>query len=706
MPPRRISTHPILAPTPRPAVALTWQDEPIEALAGETVAAAMIAHGVSVLGHHPRDGSPRGLFCASGHCAQCMVLADGRPVKACVTAVRPGMRVAPIEGLPVLPQADALPRMRDIEEIAVEALVVGGGPAGISAALSLGKLGVSVLLVDDQPCLGGKLLLQTHRFFGSANAVHAGSRGMDIAGRLAREVAACPAIRVLSGSTALAVFSDQKVGVLRGHEDGRADYVLVRPRVLLCMTGARERFMAFRGNTLPGVLGAGALQTLMHRDRVLPAERVMIVGGGNVGLIVGYQALQAGIAVAGVVEAAPACGGYRVHHDKLARQGVPIFTSHTVISANGAERVQSVTIAQVDERYHPIAGTERSFACDAVVLAVGLDPEDALYQRARELGMPAFVAGDAEEVAEASSAIFAGRIRGLEAARALGREVPEIPPEWHRSKEILQSRPGRVFPEREDLGPEEGVHPVFHCVQEIPCDPCASICPQAAIHVDPHDIRHLPVFVAEALGTACIGCEKCVTICPGQAVTLVDYRKDREHPFVTIPYELGRDELHVGAPVTVLDIDGAVLGNVPVVAIHAGKVHDRTVAVKVVAPRAYARKIAGIRTREEVVAQPIEPWIPRVEDDTMVCRCERVAAEALRALIRAGYRDINEIKAVTRAGMGACGARSCGALLARLFQEEGVPAAEIVRAPLRPLSMEVALGVFAGVVEEDGEGHG
>jgi NADPH-dependent 2,4-dienoyl-CoA reductase/sulfur reductase-like enzyme/Fe-S-cluster-containing hydrogenase component 2 len=703
----RISSHPVLTPPARTPIAITWQGRRLEALQGESIAAALVANGVRVFGHHPSDGSPQGIFCANGRCAQCLVIADGKPVKACVEPVRPLMNVQASEGLPRLPPAAGVAWIHDIREMAADALIIGGGPAGLAAAIELGKLGVQALLVDDKSRLGGKLVLQTHRFFGSANAVHAGTRGIDIATRLEREVNSYPSIQVWCGSTALAVFSDHKIGVLKHGPDGRTEYVLVTPRALLVMTGARERFLTFRGNTLPGVFGAGAFQTLVNRDLVRPAERVLVVGGGNVGLITAYHALQAGISVVGVVEALPECGGYRVHKDKLARQGVPIHASHTILSANGTECVESATIARVDDRFHPIAGTERSFACDAVLVAAGLDPENDLYVKARELGMTAFVAGDAEEIAEASSAIFTGKIRGMEAARALGIEIGEIPPEWHRSVEILKSRPGKVGAERAE-GEESGVSPVFHCIQEIPCDPCASVCPQGAIHIDPQDIRKLPVFLADEIGKECVGCEKCVTICPGQAITLVDYRKDPEHPFVTIPHELDREGLRPGVVVTVLDIDGAILGNVEVVAVHAGKAHDRTVAVKVRAPRQVARKIAGIRTREEHMAMPIEPWVEHLTDDAIVCRCERVTASALRTLIRQGYRDMNEIKAVTRAAMGACGAKTCGTLIRRLFEEEGIAEADVAQAPRRPLYMEVPLGVFAGIeVTEQTEGdHG
>ena len=222
------------------------------------------------------------------------------------------------------------------------------------------------------------------------------------------------------------------------------EYVLVEPQVILVATGARERFLAFRGNTLPGVYGAGAFQTLVNRDLIRPAEKLFIVGGGNVGLIAGYHALQAGIEVVGLVEALPECGGYKVHKDKLVRMGVPIYTSHTVLSANGEDKVESVTIAQVDEKFRPIPGTEKSFACDSVLIAVGLDPVDEFYRKAKDFGIRAFAAGDAEEIAEASAAMFSGKIKGLEIAQALGCDVGEIPSDWYRTGEILKSRPGPV----------------------------------------------------------------------------------------------------------------------------------------------------------------------------------------------------------------------------------------------------------------------
>jgi NADPH-dependent 2,4-dienoyl-CoA reductase/sulfur reductase-like enzyme/ferredoxin len=697
----RITEHPILPIEPRGTVAFHWKGQELLAKQGETIASALFANGVRVFGHHPRDGAPQGIYCANGQCAQCLVLANGRPVKACMELIQPGTRVEPVEGLPELPPVNQAPQMNDIDEIGVPVLIIGGGPAGLSAAIELARLGIEALLVDDKHRLGGKLVLQTHRFFGSTNAVYAGTRGIDIATLLEEQVRQTDSTRIWLNSTTLAVFSDGKVGILRDGEH----YVLVTPEVLLVAAGAREKSLAFAGNSLPGVYGAGAFQTLVNRDLVRCAERLFIVGGGNVGLIAGYHALQAGMGVVGLVEAMPECGGYKVHRDKLVRMGVPIYTSHTIVSANGQDSVESVTITQIDKGFRPIAGTERSFACDTVLIAVGLDPVNELYRKAQEFGIVALAAGDSEEIAEASAAMFSGKIKGLEVARALGHDVGEIPPDWYRTAEILKSKPGITV---EALLPaeEEGVIPVFHCTQEIPCDPCTAVCPHGLIEIDEADIRKLPSFIGEQVDKACIGCEKCVTICPGLAITLVDYRKEREQASVTIAYEFLRESVSVGDVVTVLDAEGQALGNVEVIGVRAVKAFDRTIAVKVRAPREYAKRIAGIQIQEQSVTRPMDHYVERIGDDTIVCRCERVTAGEIRGLIRQGYRDINEIKAVSRAGMGSCGAKTCTALIHRLFRDEGIPDGEVVDQIDRPLFMEVPLGAFAGVSDGQEAGHG
>jgi sarcosine oxidase subunit alpha len=153
--------------------------------------------------------------------------------------------------------------------------------------------------------------------------------------------------------------------------------------------------------------------------------------------------------------------------------------------------------------------------------------------------------------------------------------------------------------------------------------------------------------------------------------------------------------------VTVQDTEGNPLGKVEVVAVKALKANDRTVLVKVRSPRECAKKVAGIRLQGKEESEPEAKYVGATSDEAVICRCERVPASIIRALIREGVRDINEIKTLTRAGMGSCGAKTCTSLIHRLFREEGVPESEIVDQPKRPLFLEVPLGVFAGLEDED-----
>ena len=192
-----------------------------------------------------------------------------------------------------------------------------------------------------------------------------------------------------------------------------------------------------------------------------------------------------------------------------------------------------------------------------------------------------------------------------------------------------------------------------------------------------------------------------MTICPGLAISLVDYRKDPEFPIVTLPYEFLKDSIEVGRLVTVLDTEGNKLADIEVVGVRAIKVNDRTVLIKLKSPRAIAKKIAGISVQDSKVTKFMDRHLERTTDDTVICRCERVTAGEIRTLIKQGCRDINEIKAVTRAGMGSCGAKTCTSLIRHLFREEGVPERDVVDQTKRPLFMEVPLSAFAGVGDEN-----
>lgn len=682
---KRIERHPILPVPDREDILFTFNGKPLQAKKGEMISSALIANGINVFGHHHKDGSAQGIFCANGQCAKCTVIVDGIAIKSCMTAVTPGMEVFSAEGLPELPEDGGSPQRQAIEELETDVLIIGGGPSGLAAAVELGKRGIETLLIDDKHALGGKLVLQTHKFFGSEEDSHAGVRGHDIGKLLAAEVASHASVEVWINSTALFVFSDKKVGILK---DGV--YKIVTPKRILNAAGAREKFLRFSGNHLARIYGAGAFQTLVNRDLVRPTQRLFIIGGGNVGLIAGYHALQAGIEVVGLAEALPSCGGYKVHADKLARLGVPIYTSHSILSANGSETVETVTITQIDDKFQPIPGTEKSFDCDTVLIAVGLDSLSEFTEQALDAGIPVYAAGDALEIAEASSAMFNGKIAGLNIARECGHpEVGEVPQEWLAKAQVLKSHPGAIKDYQDDL-PQEGVFPVIHCLQEIPCNPCTTVCPTNSIHTEDGSLMALPRYQG-----SCIGCGKCVLICPGLAITLVDYRKDAENPTVTMPYEVFNIPRKMGEALELVDIDGNELGSFPAISVVEMK-ERQTQLVRVQVPRSIAKKVASFRIQPEEVGHPLpKPIInEKLADDAMICLCEKVSVGEVRSLIRSGITNLNHIKAITRAGMGPCGAKSCETLIKNLLREEGIPVEQVVPNTKRPIFVEVALDKF------------
>ena len=232
--------------------------------------------------------------------------------------------------------------------IQTELAIVGAGPAGLSAAIEARRAGADVLLIDENSRPGGQLFKQIHKFFGS-RAHKAGTRGMNIGTQLLKE------------SEELGIRTCLK-GEVCGIEDGQNLWVvidrnrseIVKAKKIILATGATENAVAFPGWDLPGVMGAGAAQTMINVNRVLPGKKVLMLGSGNVGVIVSYQLLQAGADVVAVLEAAPRLGGYGVHTAKVARAGVPFYVSHTVKQAFGTDHVEAVEIVELDGSFNQI----------------------------------------------------------------------------------------------------------------------------------------------------------------------------------------------------------------------------------------------------------------------------------------------------------------------------------------------------------------
>lgn len=512
-------------------------------------------------------------------------------------------------------------------------IVVGAGPAGMSAAIEAAKRGAQVVVFDENARPGGQLFKQIHKFFGSKEH-RAKIRGFVIGQELLDEAAKL-GVDVELDSTVVGLYQDKEVVVRQGDEVNhfKGDAVVVA-------TGAAENMVTFEGWTLPGVIGAGAAQTMMNLHGVKPGERILMLGTGNVGLVVSYQLKQAGCDVVALVDAAPQVGGYGVHAAKVARTGVPFYLSHTIKRAEGTDHVTGVTIAEVDSHFQFIPGTEKHFDVDTICVAVGLSPMSQLFKmdgctvvddRRRGGQVPVvddlgetsiegiFAAGDVSGIEEASSAMIEGRIAGLAAADYLGYIGDEemkkgvaaneaaldglrqgmFAPK-NRGRKIDRTEEGipvsesllhHGFVADDEIGRfpgvthRAGIHPVIECTQNIPCNPCQDVCPKHCIKVGSH-ITALPQLEPDA---TCIGCGLCVASCPGQAIFLLDETSHPGTADITFPYEfLPLPEK--GERGFALGRDGKPVSEAEVVSVRRTKAFDHTAAVTIRVPEEMAMK--------------------------------------------------------------------------------------------------------------------
>jgi sarcosine oxidase subunit alpha len=339
-------------------------------------------------------------------------------------------------------------------------VIIGGGPAGLSAAKIALEAGLAVTLIDRSIALGGQLIKQTHKFFGS-KAQYAKTRGIDIADILINDLKKHKdKLEILKEATVVGLYQDY---VLTIYQENK--YFKIQAKSIICATGASEKVLAFENNDLPGIYGAGAVQTLMNLYGVLPGQEVVMVGSGNIGLIVSYQMIQAGVKVKALLEAADHIGGYFVHAAKLVRLGVPILTKTTVKKAFGEKKLEKIQTVQLDDKWNYIDGTETEITCDALCISVGLTPLHQLMSMAKidmlyvnELGgliprlkknyetsLPrVFACGDVTGIEEASSAMVEGKIAGLLASKSIGFEHPnyiELEKDLHAQLNNLRQGP-------------------------------------------------------------------------------------------------------------------------------------------------------------------------------------------------------------------------------------------------------------------------
>ena len=438
-------------------VGFTFDGRPVSGFAGDTIGSALFAAGVRTFSRSFKYHRRRGLLCCAGQCPNCLVAVDGAPgVRACVEPLREGMRVEHLNATPslgfdvmratdliggpftppgfyyktfirprrlwplyehVLRAAAGLGRLRGRQEERewvtryrrrhADVLVVGGGAAGLSAALAAALAGADVVLADEGPEPGGRLL---------AAGGHERARELAAAAREA-------GVEILSGAAALGSF-DGMVPVWQGD-------TLHQVRAARCVfaTGTIPQPLVFAGNDLPGVMLAEGARRLAALYAVAPGRRAVLVTVDDRGLEAAAALREAGVELVAVADLRASGPGL---------PGTVVLQGHTIVAARGNRSVSGVVLAPVT------GGGERRFACDLVLVSGGHVPAASLPLQAGARvthlegpggldpsGLPegVFVAGELAGAYGAADIERSGRRAGLAAAGAdLEPEPPLAPP--------------------------------------------------------------------------------------------------------------------------------------------------------------------------------------------------------------------------------------------------------------------------------------
>jgi sarcosine oxidase subunit alpha len=441
-------------------VTFTFDGKPVTGYAGDTIASALYAAGRRTFSRSFKYHRRRGLLCSSGACANCLVHVDGAPgMRACVEPVREGMRVTHQNAVPSLDfdamrvtdlaggsftpvgfyyktftrprrawplyekvlrsaaglgrvpeDADARQRRTEYRRRHADVLVVGGGAAGLHAAIAVAELGADTVLVDDGPRFGGRMLFEGLHERAAALARRAVEAGVEVIG----------------GASALGHY-DGLVAVWQGdtlHQIRAARHVVA--------TGSIEQPLIFEGNDLPGVMLSSGARRLLALYGVAPGARAVVAAVDERGLDAALALREAGVHIVAATDLRAADGSKAARALDVA--GVEVLTGATVVRAMGRGAVGGAELAQVDVD-GSLRGSARVVDCDLLVVSGGWAPATSLLSQAgattqylRErahigpkdlpegVGAAGEVAGDGE--IEAASA--AGTLGGLDAAHALG----------------------------------------------------------------------------------------------------------------------------------------------------------------------------------------------------------------------------------------------------------------------------------------------
>ncbi len=435
-------------------LSFTFDGKPVTAHEGDTVGSALYAAGQRTFSRSFKYHRRRGLMCCAGQCPNCLVAVDGAPgVRACTEPVREGMQVEHLNARPgldfdvmratdlagsaltppgfyyktfirprrlwplyekVLRNAAGLGRLRasqperewrtEYRRRHADVLVVGGGVAGLRAAIAAARLGADVVLADEGAEPGGRALVEGRRDEVVALVAEAEAAGVEI----------------LRRASALGAF-DGIVPIWQGDTLHQ-----VRTRHQIYATGTIEQPLVFAGNDLPGVMLSGGARRLIALYAVRPGSRAVVATTSDQGIEAAVALHEAGVRVAAVADLRP---GSRRGHEALRRLGIEVLAGHNVIEARGRNHVTGAVLAPVG------GGPDKPYVCDLLVISGGAVPATSLllqagaqtsYDPARgrfeltDLPDSLHAAGEVAAAESREAVGLSGVLAGTEAAIALG----------------------------------------------------------------------------------------------------------------------------------------------------------------------------------------------------------------------------------------------------------------------------------------------
>ncbi|WP_030437617.1 2Fe-2S iron-sulfur cluster-binding protein [Actinoplanes subtropicus] len=401
--------------------------------AGDTLASALLANGVHRVATSIRYGRPRGIVTAGVAEPSAIVQIEApfpEPMLA-ATAIElyDGLVARGLAGQGRLADKPD-PARYDATHAHCEVLVVGAGPAGLTAALTAARAGVRVVIVDEQPEPGGALLGTDDR------------PALDWFAAVAAELRANPDVRFLRRCTAFGYYDDGFVLALEvlDPERTRQRVWRIRAKQVVVATGAHERPVVFAGNDRPGIMQAGAARTYLHRYGVLAGRRAAVFTTNDSAYPAAVELADAGVAIAGIVDPRDEIPAH--WRAECERRGIAVHSSHVVTGTSGSDRVTRAHLA-------PLGGGPRSgLECDVLLVSGGWNPAVHLFSQARgalrfDEALGAFlpggtvegvrVAGSAAGVFELAACRAEGAARAAEALSELGvpaalPELPAVPP--------------------------------------------------------------------------------------------------------------------------------------------------------------------------------------------------------------------------------------------------------------------------------------